>query len=37
MNSETGHSLKQMLHLNAKQWAWVVSSFYYVYTVSYTH
>ncbi|KWU42302.1 MFS general substrate transporter [Rhodotorula sp. JG-1b] len=31
MNSETGHSLKQMLHLNAKQWAWVVSSFYYVY------
>ncbi|GAA5984372.1 hypothetical protein JCM10908_003319 [Rhodotorula pacifica] len=31
MNSETGHSLKQMLHLNAKQWAWVVSSFFYVY------
>ncbi|GAA6046681.1 hypothetical protein JCM3770_003114 [Rhodotorula araucariae] len=34
MNSEAGHSLKQVLHLNAKQWAWVVSCFYYLYLAS---
>ncbi|BGP19607.1 hypothetical protein JCM10213v2_007702 [Rhodosporidiobolus nylandii] len=31
LNKETGHSLKQMLHLDAKQWAWVVGAFYYPY------
>ncbi|BGP42946.1 hypothetical protein JCM10450v2_007065 [Rhodotorula kratochvilovae] len=34
MNSEAGHSLKQVLSLDAKQWAWVVSSFYYTYLAS---
>ncbi|GAA5826676.1 hypothetical protein JCM11251_002851 [Rhodosporidiobolus azoricus] len=34
LNKETGHSLKQMLHLDAKQWAWVVGCFYYPYMAS---
>jgi len=31
MNGEAHHSLKQVLSLDAKQWSWVVSSFYYTY------
>ncbi|GAA5856235.1 hypothetical protein JCM9279_006693 [Rhodotorula babjevae] len=31
MNGEVHHSLKQVLSLDAKQWSWVVSSFYYTY------
>ncbi|GAA6010476.1 hypothetical protein JCM10207_001323 [Rhodosporidiobolus poonsookiae] len=31
LNKETGHSLKQMLDLDAQQWAWVVACFYYTY------
>ncbi|GAA5941691.1 uncharacterized protein JCM15063_002643 [Sporobolomyces koalae] len=34
MNKETGDSIKQVLHLDAKQWAWVVGCFYYPYMVS---
>ncbi|GAA6004413.1 uncharacterized protein JCM10292_007055 [Rhodotorula paludigena] len=34
MNSEAGHSLKQVLSLDAKQWAWVISCFYYPYMFS---
>ncbi|GJN93320.1 hypothetical protein Rhopal_006367-T1 [Rhodotorula paludigena] len=33
-NSEAGHSLKQVLSLDAKQWAWVISCFYYPYMFS---
>ncbi|GAA6044218.1 hypothetical protein JCM8097_002267 [Rhodosporidiobolus ruineniae] len=31
LNKETGHSLKQMLNLDASQWAWVIGAFYYPY------
>ncbi|GAA5860115.1 hypothetical protein JCM8547_009186 [Rhodosporidiobolus lusitaniae] len=31
MNSEAGHSLKQVLGLSAQQWAWCLASFYYTY------
>ncbi|BGP34909.1 hypothetical protein JCM10296v2_006733 [Rhodotorula toruloides] len=34
MNSEVKHSLKQVLHLSAGQWAWVLSAFYYPYAVA---
>ncbi|GAA5830031.1 hypothetical protein JCM5353_003953 [Sporobolomyces roseus] len=34
MNKETGDSLKQVLNLDAKQWAWVVGCFYYPYMIS---
>ncbi|GAA5822149.1 hypothetical protein JCM11251_004873 [Rhodosporidiobolus azoricus] len=31
MNSETGHSLRQVLGLTAQQWAWCIACFYYTY------
>ncbi|GAA6037782.1 hypothetical protein JCM8097_005031 [Rhodosporidiobolus ruineniae] len=31
MNSETGHSLKQVLKLTPQQWTWVIASFSYTY------
>ncbi|GAA5866147.1 hypothetical protein JCM8547_000613 [Rhodosporidiobolus lusitaniae] len=34
LNKETGHSLKQVLNLNAKQWANVIMVFYFPYMVS---
>ncbi|GAA5973013.1 hypothetical protein JCM11641_000364 [Rhodosporidiobolus odoratus] len=34
LNKEIGRSLKQMLHLDAQQWAWVIGSFYYPYMIS---
>ncbi|GAA5854619.1 hypothetical protein JCM8547_004912 [Rhodosporidiobolus lusitaniae] len=33
MNSETGHSLKQVLGLSAKEWAWCIQVFYFSYLV----
>ncbi|GAA5895566.1 hypothetical protein JCM6882_000342 [Rhodosporidiobolus microsporus] len=31
MNSETGHSLRQVLGLTAQQWAWCIACFFYSY------